>query len=273
MVACEKENVGGDPSKFPAVAGEITVSGPLYDGYSITLSIDEIAEAITYKWYKDGLQYQNTASRELTVSEQGIYRVAGVNKQGEGVSSPEQEIVFSTEKLLIDRMVGTWNAKEYIAFPNNNSVRFNNHTVTIRKVDDKTVEISNFTWRNYPDPTGAGEIGDTLKAQIDNENSTMYILPPAQFLPTWVEDYATLLLPAFSEVTSENVGRQFPLQTVTEDGNGGLRIVFYTGDHTKNINANGTTITVPITYYVATTQRGFFTGTLAYYMDTVWTKQ
>ncbi len=264
----------GEPVGIPAAAGEISGPSTVYAGYSIALTVNEIADATTYKWYKDGLAYQNARSRELTVTEPGIYRVAGINRFGEGVPSPEKTISASSETPLIERMVGKWDVHEYIANPNNNKVDYNDHVITIKKVNDNTIEISNFTWRNYPDPDGIGEMGDTLKAQIDNENGTMYILPPAQFIPTWAEDRATLLSPVISAVETENVGREFPRQNIAENSDGDLEIVFQTGNQTKVINIDqSTSITVPVTYFVATVQADFYTGSVAYYLDTVWTKQ
>lgn len=273
-VSCENGATGADYKGLPASAGPISGPGTIYAGYSLTLTVDQIDGATTYKWYKEDRQYQNSRSRELTVTEPGVYRVAGVNGFGEGKSSPEKTVVVSAEAPLIDRIVGKWNATEYIANPRNNSVGNNDHVVTIKKVNGNTVEISNFTWRNYPDPNGEGDAGDTLKARIDNEAGTLYILPPAQFLPSWVTDYATLLSPAYSLVPGENSGYEFPLQTIAEDASSGkLRIVFKTGDLTKDILDGSTTITVPITYIVTAVQLDIYAGSLAYYLDTVWTKQ
>ncbi len=84
----------------PAAAG--TISGPseVAEGGSIELSIGEIARAETYKWYKDGVEVQNDASRTLTVTEVGTYKVAGVNAYGEGTASADHVVTLLDESTL-----------------------------------------------------------------------------------------------------------------------------------------------------------------------------
>lgn len=271
--ACDKtdDKPNGKNDSVPAAAGTITGPSQMFEGYSLTLSIEPVERAVTYKWYKDGEEYQNTASRELTVTETGVYRVAGVNRFGEGVYSPDKAIALSDEPALIDRMVGQWDVKEYIANPAGAADR-NDHVITIEKVDAKTIRISNFTWRNYP--ADEGDFGDSVKAEIDNEAGTMLILPPAELVPSWYADCATLLSPALDESPSQNMGKPFPLQTIKKNGNGRLEMVMKTGNLTKSLNlGDGNTLTVPITCMVMISQMDAYMGTMSYYLDTTWTKK
>ncbi len=75
---------------FPSAAGNI--SGDDEGSESITLTIAEIEGANTYKWYKDGVEVQNSAARTYTATASGTYTVAGVNSVGEGQSSSAKMI-------------------------------------------------------------------------------------------------------------------------------------------------------------------------------------
>ncbi len=76
--------------ELPADAGAITQT-PLEDG-TVELSVSEIAGAETYRWYKDGESVQNSAELVYLAKESGNYKVAGVNRHGEGKASAEVKI-------------------------------------------------------------------------------------------------------------------------------------------------------------------------------------
>ncbi len=78
----------------PAFAGTILGPNKIAEGSTIELSIAEIALAETYKWYKDNVEVQNDASRTLTVTKPGTYKVAGVNINGEGGPSRGHVVVY-----------------------------------------------------------------------------------------------------------------------------------------------------------------------------------
>jgi hypothetical protein len=92
--------------KFPAAAG--TISGDNEGFESITLTIGVIENADTYKWYRNGAEIQHSAERTCTVTENGLYTVAGVNAVGEGQPSPGKRVTV-TDYLDYDALpVGTF---------------------------------------------------------------------------------------------------------------------------------------------------------------------
>jgi hypothetical protein len=80
--------------ELPAAAGNIYGAAKVVEGQSIELEIDEIERAETYRWYKGGVEVQNTEDRFLTVTEAGEYTVAGVNAGGEGQPSPSHKVAL-----------------------------------------------------------------------------------------------------------------------------------------------------------------------------------
>lgn len=86
LSGCDKE----ETALLPGDAGVITQTAQ-EDG-SVLLSIDEIANAKTYNWYKNGESVQNTDSRTYLAVESGLYKVAGVNANGEGKASEEVSV-------------------------------------------------------------------------------------------------------------------------------------------------------------------------------------
>lgn len=260
-----------DKLDLPAAAGTIEGPDKLFEGHSITLGIGAIEGATTYKWTKDGGNIQHSASRTLIVTQAGTYCVVGVNAAGHGQASAAKTIVLSDEQLLIDRMAGRWNVSEYGVNPQTNTPFLNDHVVTITKIDDQTVEIANFTWANYPDETG--EFGDTVRATIDSDAGTMTFFPDSQFIPSWAEDYATFLSPAIEKNLGDNLGLPFPPQTFTEDENGKLQMTMKTGNLIYELTIGTETKKLPVTYLITTMQLGVYTGSLAYYVGTTWTKE
>lgn len=91
------EPVETPKKELPADAGAITQT-PQEDG-TIKLSVAEIAGAETYRWYKDGESVQNSTDRTYLVRKSGNYKVAGVNRNGEGKASEEVKVTLLSELL------------------------------------------------------------------------------------------------------------------------------------------------------------------------------
>lgn len=106
LTGCNKE----ETVLLPGDAGVITQT--TQDDGSVLLSVDEIANAETYNWYKDGASVQNTDSRTYLALESGVYKVAGVNANGEGKPSGEVDV----EVALVEPEPEEFNilTKEYI---------------------------------------------------------------------------------------------------------------------------------------------------------------
>ena len=92
LAGCEEQ----ETPRLPAAAGQITVS--TVDDTTVLLSVDAIEYALTYRWYKDGAEVQNTPERTYTATGSGMYSVAGVNDDGEGARSPEVEVTIVREE-------------------------------------------------------------------------------------------------------------------------------------------------------------------------------
>lgn len=112
-VGCqEKETVIDKPGK----PGSISVTFQ-EDGTSAKLSVAEMKNVLKYVWYKDGTEYQITEAPECTVTENGLYKVAGENEAGMGEFSDEVEVNFDiidtdvnllTEEYIPDEAFRTW---------------------------------------------------------------------------------------------------------------------------------------------------------------------
>ena len=62
----------------------------------VELTVGAIAGATSYKWYKDGAEIVGAIAISYTVTESGVYKVAGVNAIGEGDASPNHEVTITT---------------------------------------------------------------------------------------------------------------------------------------------------------------------------------
>jgi hypothetical protein len=95
VTSCDKDQPV-EELQLPAVAGEIGGPEEVIDGQSITLTVDQIANAATYRWFKDEVEVQNTDAKTLEVTEAGSYMVAGVNKKGQGAASEAHVVTLKT---------------------------------------------------------------------------------------------------------------------------------------------------------------------------------
>jgi hypothetical protein len=120
-----------------------------------------------------------------------------VNYTGPGRNFPEiPEPPKPTVPITsIDQLVGTWDVEQKIfRYVGGGSFMPSKltHTLTISKVDDKTIKIENFSGARifYKDPV----IGDDIKATI-NGNLEMIIPTNVELIPSWQGDGTSHFIP------------------------------------------------------------------------------
>ncbi len=96
----------------PEAAGSIEGKEQGEPGETIVLTVAEIPYASTYKWYRNGTEIQNTASRTLSVDTDGTYAVAGENGLGEGQKSPVKTVTYS-KAYVFDTAKATYEGGDY----------------------------------------------------------------------------------------------------------------------------------------------------------------
>ena len=92
IVACEKDEKSA-PGAAGAISGATANECP---ATTVALSIGEIENAASYKWYKDGTAISGATSRNYTAIESGSYAVAGVNSEGEGAKSAAHVVTIAS---------------------------------------------------------------------------------------------------------------------------------------------------------------------------------
>lgn len=271
-------------------ADATTIAGPdgFFEGETAGLTVEKIPYATSYRWYKGGEVIPGATGRTLTVSEIGVYRVAGVNALGEGKASPAKSIRALT---FTDRWVGEWDCTEYWVKPGENGapeeLYNNNHKVTIIRTGDLSenkIAIVNFFEANPPGTYSAFATtyvyegvtypanGDTIVATVDEENKTMQIPTAWFFTPTWKPGLNTELCPLiYDSGFADNVGEAFPPQQFVEEADGTLKMVMKTGSLVATVGSEQTEYNQ--TYMIALTSSA--TGYLTHFaraIGTVWTK-
>ncbi len=109
---------------LPADAGAISTT-KLEDG-TFKLSVAAIEHAETYRWYKDGESVQDTEERTYHATESGKYKVAGVNKDGEGKASAEVTVTIEQDPGQDDPVV-----EEFSATVEATKLSFNDIQITV----------------------------------------------------------------------------------------------------------------------------------------------
>ena len=99
-VSCQKSDLPGVETTVPADAGVISGTETPATGERVILSVEEIQGAETYRWYKDGEEFQDTELNEVQITESGTYSVAGVNSIGEGNPSPDKTVTYDPNKFM-----------------------------------------------------------------------------------------------------------------------------------------------------------------------------
>lgn len=259
-------------AELPASAGTIEGPSEIVEGSTIELKVGEIAEADIYRWYCDGRFLKDTGKGILIADKEGIYSVMGVNDFGEGPASPEKTVSLIPDfNIFINRLVGKWNVRERIVIKEGDTDRLynNDHIITVTKIDDMTISISNFSYAN--ENPEIENNGDTVIATVDNENETIQLPLSWKFIPTWYNGLETELCPTIKEKFADNVGLPFPAQSFEEievDGKRFLRMTMKTGDLYAEVGG----VYMNQTYMIATTLEGQYIGHFAYYIGTEWTK-
>lgn len=87
-----------DPAMKPSRPGQITVTVQ-DDRQTALLSIAPLDDALRYVWFKDGALFETTEQPQCTVSENGIYKVAGENEAQVNLSE------FGPDNLLTEEFI------------------------------------------------------------------------------------------------------------------------------------------------------------------------
>ncbi len=288
LTGCESEQESGTEFVTPADAG--TIDGPegFYVGEQAILTAPDVEYATSYKWYKESTPIAGQTGKTLEVSEEGIYRVAGVNWLGEGKASPAKAMRTLT---FTDRLVGEWECKEFwVQFDQatqTDRIYTNDHTVYIERTGDlweNKIAIYNFFEANPPGTYTAfaetivynGEIlkanGDTVVAIVDEATKTILIPTSWRFTPSWMMDINTELCPMiYDSAWEDNWGEVFPPQYVEDLPDGGFKVELVVGPLVAYIGQEQTPY--HYSYMIAETSSTGYFDRLAVAIGTTWTKK
>ncbi len=174
----------------------------------------------------------------------------------------------TTAPSSIDELVGTWDVNEVITKAYGGANYFtNNHVITISKIDDTTIEISNFTNGATLFEGGNGNGGDVVRANV-NSVMTMKIGKDVVLDPAWSSDgSSTYVVPMTSWNISVAKNAEFKDQTFRKTADGTIIMVMWN-------SITGFDIGHPMLTYAV----GDWTGTSLkktwfYACNTIWTKR
>jgi hypothetical protein len=116
----------------------------------------------------------------------------------------------STEKLLVDELVGQWSTSGYRVFSSNGSptADLSDHTLTIEKINETSVRIINLMGMStfY----GFQSASDTFVATVDNDNRTISIaaqaLEPTIDRDGWPTKLLGITKETFEDLWAESTG-------------------------------------------------------------------
>lgn len=216
MISCNKKEEKNLPADAPAIQGETEGVG------SVELSIAAIDLATSYKWYKDGAAVQESEALTYTATESGVYKVAGVNKDGEGKASPDHTVTITEAPTgpSVDDLVGKWTVTGFYAA--SGTAYLADHSATFTKVDDTTVKISGFIGTDEWASDTPGN-RDEFLFNFNRANQTLTILNHEETEIDWNPNYFCFIAPPIENTYCDNVGLDFPAFKV-EENNGAFSI-------------------------------------------------
>jgi len=228
----------------------------------VTLTIDEIANATSYQWYKDGEAIAGANTTTYVATEGGTYTVTGINILfGEGPVGPEKVITQQTtgcKALYADELVGDWDVTEFI-FDGSSGVYNGNHVLTITKVDETNILIRDF---------GIDFNGATTTATINQDNGTILLGGRKEIIPTWYAGYRTYVCPAPANASwGGGWSQTFAAITVEKDP------YVITLPQRYNVGSIGGVPAYSTWVMLASTNGTTSAGYLYIFLNTVWTKQ
>lgn len=254
---------------LPEAAGSITGTNVnLCPAEHATLSIDPIINAVSYQWYKNGVAIANATAATYSATTSGSYTVAGVNGAGEGVHSPQKVVTITECQSLVDDYIGEWDvAFEVIvsgasanSFTQNYSQGTFTHTVTITKVDSRTVKIKGIQ------TTGKDEIFGSV------DESLQLIIGGQKLNPSWDSNVDTYIAPMITTPPCSNMGQTFaPTSIQIISGQPTIELKSAASGHT--VLYNGTTYTASYVILAVTPGTTNCLGYFCHAIGTKWVKK
>ncbi|MDR2449821.1 MAG: BACON domain-containing protein [Prevotellaceae bacterium] len=211
----------------PAAAG--TITGTDYNecpSLSVTLSIDEIAAATAYQWYKNTQIIPGATTTQYTATESGDYTVAGINAAGTGTPSPVKTVnVVPCGSSIVDDMVGEWTATETAYLYNNGWVTTpSTFTITMEKINAATVRIINVAGGNPAEPVV------TLIGHVDVTTNVLTL--PCQIVDNWYSSERNTYFMAMATGASFLLNMGLAITAPIDNTSGKSTILLKTGNGT-----------------------------------------
>lgn len=167
---------------LPGIAGSITGADQnICPVTKVLLTTTPVTNAVGYQWYKNGEAIPNATALTYTVRTTGTYTVAGVNGAGTGTVSSPKFVTINTCNMM-DAILGDWTVTGQILVGSN--VVADNHTITITKIDDNTVNIKNFIGIHALTGQEYGTYDDDIIATVGHENQTITV-PYQELIPNF----------------------------------------------------------------------------------------
>ncbi len=214
---------------LPVAAGEIAgTSENMCPLKNVELSIQPVANAVSYQWYKNGEAIGGATSASYVVTETGSYTVAGVNASGAGVPSSTKIVsIVSCEMFMkVSDLVGTWEVTEELN-PVNSTTGVKNYEVTItlgteQGEDESVIFINGLALMTSG--VKIAKLGATVEIVAINTGK-LHI--PAQFINSWNTQYAKTL---FAALIGSNQLTSAPPAAIERNENGDITITFASDD-------------------------------------------
>lgn len=253
VISCNKDS-NNLPEAVGIIMGENQNTCPIS---IVTLTIEPVDNAISYQWYKDNTLIPDATKSYYTVTESGIYTVAGVNENGPGKPSPAKEVNI-IHCPIMDRLIGEWDVIESIYQNTEEGWQGpvpNTHIITISKIDETSIKITGLYI------TGEDEIIATVNTQTIGSETIS--IATQEIIPSRYEDARTFVSPVISATFSAGYGQSFnlPIKDVS-----GRLLIELKGGYTLGNNYYSYTLGSVDT-------NGTYTGASAYAINTRWVKK
>lgn len=210
--------------ELPADAPEIQGNDTGED--FVELSVAAIKRAVSYRWFKDGAEVQDTDSKTYRATESGTYTVAGVNTYGQGKASPAKVITIeeANSDITIDELVGTWSVSGYYLQFSSDTHYYITHKAQISKIDDETLLFYDYLGLNALFHPIGGRIDDAVM-KFDAQKGRLTIIDTKStffdFNLTNAETNVQLITPAIhTEQFTDNLDEDFPRYKVVKNYEG-----------------------------------------------------
>jgi len=203
--------------------------------FTVELTIEEVANAVSYQWYRNGRAIVDATALAYTVSQTGTYTASAINAAGETLSAEKEVTIEECDpNYLVPLLVGTWSATGWLRNSSTNYAVNRNILISAVAGDPSSVFIQDIG--GLHSVIGASGMDNAI---VKVNSALMTFIMPTTELPVaiFTDSDGSRIAPLISGTYCDNNGLSLTIP-ITEIAGGLHRAVLNSGYNTVSISGS-----------------------------------